>query len=107
MINPLEFIRSIRESFYGAKTVYTNGSCYQFYLILKGIYPDAEPYYDDLVGHVYTKIEDKFYDIYGELTNTVTLGIIKPLKDIPRVYGNAPSWLWSISDFEAEILSRS
>lgn len=101
MISPVEFIRSLRESFNGSEIVYTQGSCYQLYLILKGLYPEAEAYYDDIEGHVYTKIGDKLYDIYGELTNEITLSIIKPLKDIPRAYLSAPSWLWSLSDYKA------
>lgn len=97
-IIPTEFIRSIRESFNGSKTVYTQGSCYQFYLILKGIYPEAIAYYDDIRYHIYTKIDKKFYDIYGELTNEQTLNILRPLSDLPSVYNNAPTWLWSIEE---------
>lgn len=100
MVTPEEFIRSLRESFNGSKTVYTEGSCYQLYLILKGLYPEAEAYYDDINGHVYTKIDSKFYDIYGETTNPNILCIIKPLFDMPMVSINAPSWLWSLDDYQ-------
>jgi hypothetical protein len=95
-LTPSEFIRSLRESFTGAKVVYTNGSCYQLYLILKGLYPKAVAYYDDYSSHVYTRIGDKYYDIYGECTNPITLLIIKPLVDIPKVHEAAPSWIWSL-----------
>ena len=42
------------------------GNCYQFYEILKTIFPDAEPYEN---GHVLTKIDGEFYDIRGKLIN--------------------------------------
>jgi hypothetical protein len=64
-IDVLIFIKSIRESFSSSVTVYTYGNCYQFYEILKTIYPEAEAYYDG--SHVWTKIGDKYYDITGEL----------------------------------------
>ena len=102
-IIPTEFIRSIRESFNGSKTVYTQGSCYQFYLILKGIYPEAIAYYDDIHCHIYTKIDKKFYDIYGELTNEQTLNILRPLSDLPSVYNNAPTRYWRIEEHDEKI----
>lgn len=98
-LTPVELIRLIRESFNGSKTVYTSGSCFQFYLILKGVFPDAEPYYDDLQYHVYTKINDKFYDIYGELVNQTTINILQPLKNLAGTYKDAPSWLWSLENY--------
>jgi hypothetical protein len=58
-------VKSIRDSFVGAEFLYTHGSCYQFYLILKSIIPNAEAYYDS--DHVITKIGERFYDITGEV----------------------------------------
>lgn len=43
--------------------MFTNGSCYKFYLILKEIYPDAVAYYDS--DHIITKIGSMYYDIEG------------------------------------------
>ena len=60
----LNIIKSIRESFGASIAVYTMGNCYQFYEILKSIYPNAEAYYDG--NHVWTKINGRFYDIRGE-----------------------------------------
>jgi hypothetical protein len=60
-----EFIATIRDSFIGSQQVYTEGSCYHFYLILKQVFPQAQAYYDDT--HIITKIDDKFYDITGEV----------------------------------------
>lgn len=65
-MNIESFISKIRDSFIGSQQVYTEGSCYHFYLILKEVFPDAEAYYDNY--HVVTKIGDKFYDITGEIT---------------------------------------
>jgi hypothetical protein len=61
----LKFIKTVRESVKGMEFVYTNGSCYQFYLILKSIIPEAESWYDS--DHVITKIGERFYDITGEV----------------------------------------
>lgn len=65
-----EFISTIRDSFIGSQHVYTGGSCYHFYLILKKVFPNAEPFYD--LDHVITKIDDKYYDITGEVRRDET-----------------------------------
>jgi hypothetical protein len=59
------FISVVRDSFIGSQQVYTEGSCYHFYLILKEVFPEAKPYYD--ISHVLTEIDGKFYDITGEV----------------------------------------
>lgn len=64
----LKFIETIRESFSDAVKVYTSGSCYKFYLILKEVFPEAICYYD--ISHVITRIGDNYYDITGEVENT-------------------------------------
>jgi hypothetical protein len=64
-ISVLKFIQIIRNSFIGADKVYTNGSCYQFYKILKSVFPQAKGYYN--VDHVITEINGKYYDITGEV----------------------------------------
>jgi hypothetical protein len=60
-----KFIAVIRDSFIGSQQVYTEGSCYHFYLILKEVFPNAECWYDE--DHVITKVDGKFYDITGEI----------------------------------------
>lgn len=60
-----KFISTIRDSFIGSQQVYTEGSCYHFFLILKEVFPEAECYYDTY--HVVTKIGDYFYDITGKV----------------------------------------
>jgi len=64
-MKPEKLIKTIRHSFIGADKVYTNGSCYQFYKILKCAFPQAKAYYDS--NHVITEIDGKFYDITGEV----------------------------------------
>lgn len=64
----LNFIYLIRESFIGADKVYTLGSCYQFYRILKFIFPNANAYYNS--DHVITEINGKYYDITDEVEKT-------------------------------------
>ena len=56
----------IRSSFAEAEAVYTTGGCYRFALILRQVYPDAEIWYEPVVGHVYTKIGKYWYDITGK-----------------------------------------
>lgn len=65
-LTPLAIIYVIRESFYGSEHVYTQGSCYQFYEILKLIFPGAQAYSNG--EHVITRIDNIFYDIEG-MTN--------------------------------------
>ncbi len=75
-MDPIKVITSIRESFGGSIAVYRMGNCYQFYEILKTIFPDAEPF--ESGGHVFTKIDGKYYDIMGELTKDYDL---KPVEN--------------------------
>lgn len=67
----LNIIKSIRESFGASIAVYTCGNCYQFYEILKSIFPEATPY--ESGGHVWTKIDNNYYDIRGKLTKNYEL----------------------------------
>jgi hypothetical protein len=64
-VGPLALIEAIRASFVEAENVYRSGSCYRFYLILRQVYPDAVAYYDG--DHVITRIDDRYYDISGEV----------------------------------------
>jgi hypothetical protein len=64
-MNILRFIQVVRNSFKGAEFCYLNGSCYRFYLILKEVFPEAIAYYDG--DHVITRIDDRYYDITGQV----------------------------------------
>lgn len=61
-----KFIQVIRDSFIGSQQVYTEGSCYHFYKILKQVFPEAECWYNQ--DHIITKIDDEFYDITGKIS---------------------------------------
>ena len=66
MVDVLTFLTGLRESFYGADVVYTKGSCYELFKILSALFPTADAYYYD--KHIYTKIDNVFYDINGIAT---------------------------------------
>jgi hypothetical protein len=67
MTDPLHLIEAIRNSFPDARKVYTEGGCFELFKILRTVFPDAEPYYDEIEGHVITLINGKFYDITGQV----------------------------------------
>lgn len=90
--NILEFLDLLKNSFDGADRVYTEGSCYRLYLILKHLYPDASPMYDPVVGHVYSEINGYIYDINGEyLSNPEKL---QPLKESLAIGQDPMEWRW-------------
>ena len=67
MADPLDVIRELKHATPTMEAVFTLGSCYKLYKILKVIYPDAIGYYSDKEGHWITFIKDKFYDINGQI----------------------------------------
>ena len=87
-----EVISKIRDSFIGAQQVYTEGSCYHFYLILHSIFPEAEPWYD--ADHVITKIGGKFYDITGEIQQ----GYAHLMDELPSYNLKAPFNIYKTSN---------
>lgn len=66
-MNDVEILcETIRDSFPGSHFIYTLGGCWEFFKILKRVYPEAKPYYDNSRGHVYTLIGESVYDIMGK-----------------------------------------
>jgi hypothetical protein len=65
MIPILTFINTLRETDIYIKYIFSQGSCYQFYLLLKAMYPDAKPYIDNEDGHIASLIDGVLYDIEG------------------------------------------
>jgi len=61
----IELLKRIQKSFTGSIEVYTKGSCFQLCNILLWLYPGGEIYYTS--DHAITKINDRFYDITGEV----------------------------------------
>ena len=77
MTTPEKFCQVVRDSFKETYIVYNYGSCYNFYLILKEVFPKAEAYfYDKNKGHIITKIDGEYYDIEGIVYDEH----IKPIK---------------------------
>lgn len=65
-VTPYKFIKELRESCPQLMLdIFQYGSCYRLYLLLKMVFPNATLWYDRVVGHVYTEIDGKFYDIRG------------------------------------------
>ena len=91
----LAFIKTVRESFNFAEEVYTEGSCFRFYLILKGLVPSASPYY--VHGHVHTLIDGKTYDITGQ--TFPCLDDVEPMDADEREYYKATKWHYRDLDF--------
>ena len=87
---PLEVIGAIRDSFADSTFVYTNGSCFSLYRILKTIFPEAEAWTD--MDHVWTKIGEDFYDIYG-VREGAGKGLVR-VSESPGGEVAAHSWSW-------------
>lgn len=79
------FIARIRDSFIGSQQVYTEGSCYHFYLILKEVFPQAKAFYD--LDHIITEIDGSYYDITGEIKRNNNMS---PFKELPNYDLKAP-----------------
>lgn len=59
------YISTFRSCVPNALSYFLNGGCYDFFLILKSIFPSAEAWSD--CDHVITRIGDRFYDVRGEI----------------------------------------
>lgn len=68
IISPLNLINALRESDFYIEYLYTHGSCYQFFIFLRKIYPTAEPYISSDEAHVASMIDNELYDINGIVT---------------------------------------
>lgn len=64
----LELITEINNSNAVMRDIFLHGSCFNFYHILKVVFDESKAYYSQEIGHVITKIGDKYYDITGEVT---------------------------------------
>lgn len=88
----IKFIKTLRESDPYIKAIYTRGGCYQFYLILSLLYPDAEPFITPDNDHIVTKIGTVYYDINGVYN--------EPVKDIPLIMvSEIKNWSFSRTMF--------
>lgn len=68
-MNITEFLKELKHSYHKNEIIYTQGSCFRLYSILKTIFSEAVPHYSILDGHWITEIDGKFYDINGEINS--------------------------------------
>ena len=61
---PEHFLRALRNSHEHMRGVYRHGGCYELFRVLRTVWPKAQPWFID--GHVYTKINNRWYDIDGQ-----------------------------------------
>ena len=62
-----EFLKELKESYHLNAKIYTEGSCFRLFKMLKTIFPSAKPFYSQADGHWIIRIEDEFYDINGQI----------------------------------------
>jgi hypothetical protein len=67
MPHPDLLLKELRDSAEIQYNIFTKGSCFRLYRILKLIYPSAIAYWSDRENHCITQIGQKFYDIGGEI----------------------------------------
>jgi hypothetical protein len=48
------------------ENIFLNGSCVNFFCVLRSIHPDAEAFFN--IDHVVTRIDGRFYDITGRVS---------------------------------------
>ncbi|AME18029.1 hypothetical protein AAT1_02007 [Pseudomonas phage AAT-1] len=84
----LRLVSAVRESRSDSVQAYTQGGCYQFFLVLRAAFPGAVPYYDGVQGHVLTRIGGRLYDVTGE----VRCPQAYPLSREPRIARQAHRW---------------
>ena len=60
-----QFLSVLRQAHPLMGKIFTQGGCYQLFEIIKAVFPDAEAFYDPVIGHVYTLHGGKYYDIKG------------------------------------------
>lgn len=61
----LRVIAAIRSAHPDMERLFMEGRCYAHHLILRAVRPAAEAWYSPGEGHVYTRLDSRFYDIRG------------------------------------------
>lgn len=61
----LAFLNCVRELHPEIEHACLHGKCFRLYMLLASCWPEAEPWYDG--NHVITKIDEKYYDIRGQV----------------------------------------
>lgn len=63
-----KFLKELKDSADIQYKIFTEGSCFRLYCILKTINKDARAYWSDRDNHAITKVGKKYYDIGGEIS---------------------------------------
>lgn len=64
----INFLRELKASDETIVKIYTYGSCFRLYKMLKVLYPQAQALYSHSDGHWITKIDKYYYDINGRIS---------------------------------------
>jgi len=87
----LKFIAAVQSAFNDNIKLYTSGHCYEFYLILRSVWPHAELWYDEVSCHVLTRIGGYWYDITGRF-KSVPQSCIKVTSKNRRFFKACHKW---------------
>lgn len=63
----IKFLKELKSSYHKNEIIYSKGSCFRLFCILKLLFEEAKPFYSESDGHWITEIEGSFYDINGEI----------------------------------------
>jgi hypothetical protein len=72
-LSVLDFISVLRSARPDNAHYYMNGGCWELFRILRGLWPEAQPYHTwiEISGHVATKIGTHLYDIRGRVKRPI------------------------------------
>jgi len=59
-------LHELRNTHPQMQNLFLEGKCYNLWLIVRTVFPDAQCWYSKVQGHVYIKYNKKFYDIRGK-----------------------------------------
>lgn len=85
----LRTLELLRETCDDIEYIFTNGGCYKLYEIIKLHHPLAKAWYDGVIGHIYTQVNERFYDIRGEHQFCESWYLLESEPDILK---DAKSW---------------
>ena len=63
------FIDELRNTDLYIHHIYSEGGCYRFHVLLSKMFKNCTPYINGKKNHIITRYRNKYYDIYGEVTN--------------------------------------
>lgn len=72
-----DFITALRETDGYIKSIFMEGSCYRFHLLLKKMYPESKPCINLKEDHVVTLYKGVMYDINGVVEEGVWRALTK------------------------------